>query len=259
MAAKDNDIPTSANRCIPIYCGDGQQFPSCAKNGAPINYFVEPCLNHGGQVLAHPTVTPTPKVQLAWACRPANSYDLVTCFVDQQTCIAGCGQGGKCFQSDSCAPTLTPSPVKIGEFGIQLKDKLKDIFTRPKITASPTVTPTPKPRKTEITACKDAFNTAKKVYANAKEKARNEYLASLKKATNDYKAAYKLARENKSNEAKKAARDAHDALRKAAQQKYAADKEAMKNAYEAAVKVYNQCVRKPTPTPKVSPTPSPSQ
>ena len=108
------------------------------------------------------------------------------------------------------AAALQTKTVFSAGLGAQLKENLKNIFPRPKTTATPTVSPTPKPRKTEITVCKEAFNAAKKIYADAKEKARNEYLVSLKKATNDYKAAYKLARENKSNEAKKSARDAHD-------------------------------------------------
>jgi len=158
--------------CEPYVCKDGQQFPSCAGNGAPINYYVEPCLNHGGRALTRPT----------------------------------------------------PS-------------------------VSPTGTPTPKPRKAEITACKEAFNTAKKVYASAKEKARTDFLAAMKKAIGDYQTAYKLAREQKSNEAKKAARTAYQTARKAIQDKYAADKKAAKNAWEAVRKVYNLCVEKPTPTP----------
>lgn len=34
--------------CNPYVCNDGTQFPSCAYDGSQIQYFMEPCTNHGG-------------------------------------------------------------------------------------------------------------------------------------------------------------------------------------------------------------------
>ena len=52
---------SASSSCQPYVCADGTQFPRCTESETPINYFVEPCLSHGGQVFqqrASPTPTP---------------------------------------------------------------------------------------------------------------------------------------------------------------------------------------------------------
>ena len=173
---------------------------------------------------------------------------------------------------------------------VQLKERLRNLFGKLTPNASPTsvfctqeakrcpdgtyvgrippkcefaacpgiaVISSPNPRKTEIATCKASFNAAKKAYAEAKEKARNDYLVAMRSARTTYQAAYKETNRQKSNDAKGAAQVVYQAAKTAAQNKYDTDKKAAQDAYQLARRNYNLCTERwPTMSPTASPVPT---
>lgn len=50
--------------CQSYVCADGAKFPSCDGDGAPINYLVDPCQDHGGRVFRQASNTPAPTMKV---------------------------------------------------------------------------------------------------------------------------------------------------------------------------------------------------